>query len=177
MSRMIGFWLATLACAPWGCPAPRGEATMPAQSEVSAAGEAQVKRHLYVRPFSADGIEASVAAGLADKLCSELAQGGSFEVICASDMAALADHQADLIRAGGCEDAACDMDLAAKLKVERLVKGSLRKVGTQLVLSVAMVDGKNGDVLVRQTHEVPADQPEKLLEATPKIAEALAGGR
>lgn len=172
--RLLAFL--ALACAGMGCPAPRGQVAATGKAEAASVPAGKTIK-VYVQAFGADGVEESMASGLADKLCTELAQSGRFEVICSADLAALADHQAERIRSGGCEDAACDMDLAAKLAVDRLVKGTLRKVGGQLVFSVAMVDGKTGDALVRQMREVPAEQPEKLLDVTAQIAGALAGGR
>lgn len=118
------------------------------------------------------GVEDSAATVITNKICATLSQRKNFTVLCADDARAIMRMKghSEMMGAGDeeAEQIAASEEKSPK-KADRLIEGTLGKVGNQFVLSLKVVEPSTNNVLNRQ--EITADDdPAQLL---PMLDEAL----
>jgi TolB-like protein len=153
-----------------------GVAAAAAVLVMAGPAQAEGKVKVAVRSFSAKGVDASVAGTLETSFCSALANQG-LDVLCPEDVKALVTaKQADL-GLGNCEsDEECVKAIAKVSDAARVVTGEVSKLGDAYLISVSIIDAKNGKVLGRATSE-KTNKVEDLLDRVDGLAKKLAAAQ
>jgi hypothetical protein len=115
--------------------------------------------------------DADVPLLLTEVITNEVAAASGCDVISPADIRSMVDFDA---ARQGCdvESAACLSDIGAALGVERLVAGTLGRLGSDYVVSLRLVDLATTRV-ERRTEEVVTGQVEKLRGAAKQVARGL----
>ncbi len=111
---------------------------------------------VILQDLAARGVSASDAAALTTATCTALAASGSLELLCGDELRALMQWNALASGLDRCRDDACAAAGARALHAERLVTGSVAKVGGELVLSLALIDAASGQVRGRAEARAPS---------------------
>ena len=109
---------------------------------------------VILQDLAARGVSASDAAALTTATCTALASSGSLELLCGDELRALMQWNALASGLDRCRDEACAAAGARALHAERLVTGSVAKVGGELVLS--LIDAASGQVRARAEARAPS---------------------
>jgi hypothetical protein len=126
--------------------------------EPAAAAPPASTGKVVVPGFRADGVDASFARTLTRIFAEQLMRKASWNVITQDEAAALLDymHQQQL---AGCEgETACVLDLGRALNADRIVAGSVGKVGDTFILSATLLKLPEGSVEKRISEEAQGDQ-------------------
>lgn len=118
------------------------------------------KLNIQVSDLISKGVEASSASVVTNKICSILSERKNFTVTCIDDARAVMRMQANTQMLGADEDSAETMAEKAKVaqaKSDRLVEGSIGKMGSKIVLSLKVTDPKTGKVFNREEITVDED--------------------
>jgi hypothetical protein len=127
-----------------------------------AAGAAEKSRLLVVSLKVEDGVSASAARLLNETLLARVQRDKRFEVFGESDLAAMLSAEETRQRAG-CEDSsACLSELGGALGAERVIFGSLGKLGEKYVLNLKVIQVKEARVEARWSDSVDGDESELL---------------
>lgn len=120
------------------------------------------------------GVEKNVAALLSTEVCNKLYEIRKAEVVCPSDLKALAQVQGQVLALGGCKDGNCTKNLAKLAKADRVITGSVGKVGEAFLLQLALTDAKNGKILARVSENAEGDASELLNRIGPAVTKLTA---
>ncbi|MBI5509606.1 MAG: hypothetical protein HY903_12710 [Deltaproteobacteria bacterium] len=125
---------------PAAAPAPEATAT-PAPSPPPAASTPKSK--LAVLGINAD--DPSLSATYLDVLVTGLAKTGIFEVISKNEINAILglEKAKDMV---GCDQASCMAEIGGALGVDRIVSGSVSKVGDGFVVNLQLINSTYGNV-------------------------------
>lgn len=111
-----------------------------------------------VTPLQAKGVPESDAAVLTDNIADELLKSGKVRVMERSQMDRILQEQG-FQQGGTCDTSECAIQIGRLLGIERIVVGSVGKVGETYSLSIRMVDVGTGEVLAssRKNHRGAID--------------------
>lgn len=138
------------------------------------AGEA--KGNLAVLDLSAgEGVKASEARLIADRLETELIQTSTYTVLERRRMDEILTEQG-FQQSGSCDETSCGVQVGQLLGVDFIVTGSLGKVGSVYSLNVKMMDVGSGRILQSQAVDVEGDLSKVLTEGCHLLAGKLSGG-
>jgi hypothetical protein len=73
----------------------------------------------------------------------------------------------------GCADASCVAAAGSELDADRIVHGTLGRVGDSLVVNLSAVDPRRGDTPGSASRRLRGAGEEALLDALPALADAL----
>ena len=93
------------------------------------------KLNIAVNDLSGKGIEKSTAGIISDRLRSELIKTGVFRVMERNEMENVLKEQG-FQKTGACDDASCLIEVGQILGVDRMVAGSVGKVGNFFTISL-----------------------------------------
>jgi hypothetical protein len=134
---------------------------------VRAGGE---RMRVLVLDFRDDGGGPELVQAVRDTIVVHLSQKGSFEVLSTEDLRRVSDLEASR-EAMGCDESSCLSEMAGAVGAERVVFGSVGRLGdlTQVTLSVLDVD--RGTMTGRQSFEVTRldEIPARLRHAADEI--------
>ena len=99
-----------------------------------------------VMPLTAQGVDEASALVVTDALSDELMRDGKVRVMERSQMEKLLKEQG-FQQSGVCEGTDCALVMGKLLAIDRMVVGSLGKLGESYTLSVRSVDVATGEVL------------------------------
>ncbi len=142
----------------------------PSVAEKAAPGPV-VKVVLNV--LQASGAAENEVAGISSRLCTELSQSKKIELVCAEDLKQIFALKESMLMFGSCNDEDCLAKMGSQLEADFIIHGAINQVGETLVFNLNLADGKTGKVKSRQSEEVPAGAPEKLLDASVKLAKKI----
>lgn len=111
---------------------------------------------IAVAEFRADGVPEALALQVAELLAIELAKFEGVDVVTPTDLRAMLDHTAHQ-QLLGCTEPACYVDLSAALPSQRLLAGSVGRVGELTFVHASLVDVRAGTVLARVSQPLGAD--------------------
>jgi TolB-like protein len=131
------------------------------------------KPRLAVLAIKAEGVEATVASTVDETLTADLAKSSRYEVIGRSEIEAMAGFQSEQMKLGCTGDNACLAEIGGALGVDRLVFGSLGKVGNTYVLNTKLIEIRGAHVIARDTEVV--NSPDALISAVERAAQILLG--
>ena len=129
---------------------------------------------VVVQPFSAKGVDATVASIVESSFCSALGEE-KVDALCPDALAAImqnAQTKAGLGGNCGDEDAACLEGLAKATDARRVVTGEVSRLGDTFLVTVTLLDAGTNKVLVRATEK--ASKAEGLLDKVKPLAKKIA---
>ncbi len=115
------------------------------------------------------GVDPNAAATLTDLLGSELVSLQRFDVVDRKNMEALMKEQS--LQQSGCSDQACAVKLGNILNVQKMVVGSLSKLGTKYLITVSFVNVEKSQVEL--SDKITADNEDGLFAAVQTLAKKI----
>lgn len=128
---------------------------------------------LGVSELTPHGISESDAAIITERLRSELLQTRMVRVLERAEMDKVLKEQA-FQNSGACEASRCASEIGKLLSVDRMVVGTVGKIGELYTLNVRLVDVGSGEVLVAVNEDNPGGRLESVLtKSVPRLADKL----
>ncbi len=109
-------------------------------SAVSTAEDPKLR--LAVVDLQPKGISKVVSVAVTDLMRSNMVDTGRFVVVERSQMDAIFKEQA--LQQTGCTDSACAVEMGKMLSANKVLVGEINKLGTDIVITVRMVDVEKG---------------------------------
>lgn len=118
------------------------------------------------------GVSPETARLFGDALAAELRRRQGVSVVTPADVAAMlgVERTKQLL---GCADQRCAVAVGAELDADRIVHGSLGRMGESLVVNLSAVDPRRGDTPGSASRRLRGETDEGLLDALPVLADAL----
>ena len=101
---------------------------------------------IAVRELKGKGLEQAAASIVSDRLRAECINTGVFRVMERAEMENVLKEQG-LQQTGACDEASCLVEVGQLPGVERMVAGSLGKVGSFYTISLRMINVATGEIL------------------------------
>ncbi len=102
------------------------------------------KINIAVLELNGNGIDETDLIGLSNRLRTELFKTGEFTVIERSQMDLILQEQG--FQQSGCTSSECAVDIGQMLNVQKMVAGSIDKVGNVYVADVRLIDVQSGEI-------------------------------
>lgn len=118
------------------------------------------------------GVTPETAQLLGDALAGELRRRSGVSVLTQSDIAALlgVEKTRQML---GCGEAGCMAEIGGALGADRVVHGSLGRVGGSLVVNLSALDARKASAAASVSERLRGAADEAFLDALPAIADAL----
>lgn len=118
------------------------------------------------------GVPADTAQLLGDALAGELRKRSGVSVLTQSDVAALlgAERTRQML---GCTDSGCIAELGGALGADRVVHGSIGRVGGSLVVNLSALDPRRAATLASVSERLRGGGEEAFLDVLPALADGL----
>lgn len=118
------------------------------------------------------GVEPATVALFTDSLVGELRRTPGVSVMTDADVAAVVgvERQRQL---AGCDDASCLTEIAGALGVDRVVHGSVGRVGGSLVVNLTSIDPRSGRPVASVSERLKSGGDEAFLDALPSLTYQL----
>ena len=126
---------------------------------------------LLIPRLQATGVKSHESKAISTALCHAVSKLNSHEVLCSDDLEAMVKWNVRAAQLNACKNDDCLAKAAEAMKAKLVVTGSLSKIDTSYVLSVALLDVKSGKVLKR--HERKEASLSKLYDVLPDAAVGL----
>lgn len=123
-----------------------------------------------------EGISEGEAQAIANRLETELNRLDSFTVLERRRMDDILQEQG-FQQSGTCDDTQCRVQIGQLLGVDRLVVGSLGKVGNVYSLNAKLLDVQSGTILRSHAIDTQGDLSQVLTQACTPMAQVLATGK
>jgi hypothetical protein len=122
------------------------------------------------------GVSKETAQLLGDALAGELRKRTGVSVLTQSDVAALlgVEKTRQML---GCAEAGCMAEIGGALGAERVVHGSLGRVGASLIVNLSALDPRKAAAAASVSDRLRGAEDEAFLDALPAIADALLSDR
>jgi TolB-like protein len=127
------------------------------------------KISVAVNDFTAEGIEESSARIITDRIRAELINSGSFRIMERGEMDKILREQG-FQQSGACTDQSCLVEVGQLLGVEKIVAGTIGKLGTLFTISMRIVDVRSGEILATVNQDCQCSIEDLLSTAVPSIA-------
>ena len=150
MKRIAFIFLLSVACAYGEAPLPM-VAVMPLEASDVSPGEVQL---------------------LGDAIGTKLQATGSFRVMERSQMEKILSEQG-FQQSGACNGTECAVQVGQLLGIDRMVVGSMGKLGAAWVLNLRMVSVGTGEVLASSSRNQKGDMSDLLTELAPQAVADL----
>ena len=155
------FFVLTLL--PVFCPAEDAAVPVPAKKMALAAMD-----------FEARGISAFEALSLSDRFRSELISTNVFSVMERNQMDVILKEQG-FQQSGACSEASCIVEMGQLIAVQRMVAGSVGKVGDIYTVEVKMLDVQSGQIVRTVSEDCKCPIEELLMSTMTRVARRMAG--
>jgi TolB-like protein len=118
------------------------------------------------------GVDDRVVDLFGDALAGELRKRPGLTVIADADVAAMlgVERRKQML---GCTDAGCLAEIGGALGVDRIVHGSVGRVGGSLVVNLSSVDARKGTPVASVSERLQSTSDEAFLDALPRMGDAL----
>lgn len=158
-----GYWLLGRHIQPWAPSTVR---------LTCAKGAVRSLKLVVLQLEPRGGVEPQTVALFTDALVGELRRGPGLTVMTAADVAAVLGHerQRQLL---GCSDASCLAELGGALGADRIVHGSVGRVGGSLVVNLTSLDPKTGQAVGSVSQRLKGGGDEAFLDALPALTYEL----
>lgn len=132
--------------------------------------QAQSKTSIAVLPLSSNGISPSEALVLTDELLSVLVQSDVYTVVERGNMESILKEQG--FQMSGCTSSECAVEAGKLLGVQKMIAGSVGKLGTIYNINLRLFDVETGEIEqnISQKHE---GSVEELLDVTAQLGRQL----
>jgi hypothetical protein len=137
-----------------------------------APGLRKVK--LVLLPLVAQGgVAREVVAVFDAALAGELRKRPGVSVLAESDLVALLGVEKKKEMIGGCTDQGCLAELGGALGAERVIHGSVGRVGSSLVVTLATLDAPRSRTVASVSERFKGGSDEAFLDALPSMVDRL----
>lgn len=138
-----------------------------------AVAQSQTKASVAVMDMEPKGVPENEVSALSDRLRTELFRTGTFDVMERGKMQDVLKEQG-FQQSGACNTDACAVEIGQLIGVQKIIGGSLGKVGKTYTVNLRMIDVKTGRI-ERSVTEDYTGEIDKLLTSTMKtVANTLA---
>jgi hypothetical protein len=139
---------------------------------VRAAREGRVIRVALLPLTALGGVPKETAQLLGDTLAGELRRRGGVSVLTQSDLSALlgVEKTRQML---GCTDAGCLAELGGALGADRIVHGSIGRVGDSLLVNLSALDPRRGTTISSVSERLRGAREEAFLDVLPTLADTL----
>jgi hypothetical protein len=125
-----------------------------------------------VNDLSGEGIEASEARIISDRLRSELINSEIFRVMERGEMESILKEQG-FQQSGACNDQSCMVEMGQILGVKHIIAGTIGKIGGMYTISTRMIDVGTGEVKFSVTLDCKCPISELLTKSVPAISQQI----
>lgn len=124
-----------------------------------------------VRLAARTGVVQGTADLFTDALVGELRRHG-LQVLADSDIAAVlgVERNRQML---GCSDATCLAEIGGALGVDRIVHGSVGRIGGSLVVNLSSIDSKRAAAVASASERLKSESDEAFLDALPRLVADL----
>ena len=136
---------------------------------VISGGERHHVPSVAVMPLMPNGVDSASAKVLTDALSDELIRGGKIRVMERTQMDQILKEQG-FQQSGSCDGSECAVQAGKILGIDRIVVGSVGKIGSAYVLSVRGVDVGTGEVLASARRQQVGALESVLMELLPPLS-------
>lgn len=140
-----------------------------------AIAENKLKLTIAVNNLLGKGIEESTTDIISDRLRSELINTGAFRVMERNEMENVLKEQG-FQKTGACEESSCIVEIGKLLGVERMVAGSIGKVGNFLTLSLRIISVATGEIIFTVIEDYKGEIEHVISDVIANAAKELALG-
>jgi hypothetical protein len=144
-----------------------------AQDKKKASPETGDKLTVAVTDLLGKGMDKSVADIFSERFRSELIQTGHFRVMERGQMDMVLKEQG-FQQSGACSDEACLVEMGQIMGVERMISGSMGKLGTLYTISVRLINVATGEIMITANEDCDCEMKELLSKTVPALAAKVA---
>lgn len=130
---------------------------------------------LAVSDLSPRGVSKNDAAIISDRLREALVQSGKVRVLEREEMDRILKEQA-FQQSGACDQSECAVKIGKLLSVDRMVVGSVGRIGELYTLGARILDVGTGEVLFTASRDESGSLEDLLTRAVPDLGAKLAQG-
>jgi hypothetical protein len=130
------------------------------------------KIRVAVNDLQPNGIDSSAARVISDRLRAEMVNTGLYTVMERGEMETILEEQG-FQQSGACDDQACLVEVGQLLGVDRMLAGSIGKLGNLHTISLRMIDIKTGEILYTVNEDCPCPVERVLSDATRSVVVKL----
>ena len=131
------------------------------------------KTFAAILPLEAAGADAVMAQNLSGRLRHELAQTGAFDMMEREKMQDLLNEQG-FQQSGACNTNACIVEVGQLIGVERMIAGSLGRVGRTYTVNLRLISVKTGRIERSVTRDYAGEIDKLLTSEMKQVAQVLA---
>lgn len=130
---------------------------------------AQNKMRIAVMDFQADGIPGATARRVSELIRTEMVNVGEVMIIERNQMDKILKEQG--IQQMGCTDASCAVQIGQMLSVNKILIGTVMKMGTKIIINGRIVDVEKGSInfAAKQEAMTEDDLPNAVTDFTRKL--------
>ncbi|MFN7135562.1 MAG: hypothetical protein ACK4N5_26055, partial [Myxococcales bacterium] len=156
------------------CQQAVAAATRPAGAPEPGRSAAAKKMRIAVLQLTPRaGVSADVADLFTDALVGELRKDPALQVMGTSDVRALLGLEKERQLLGCAEDESCLQEIAGGLGVDRVVNGSVGRVGSSLVVNLTVLDTRKARALASVSERLKGESDEVFFDALPRLVREL----
>lgn len=130
------------------------------------------KPSIAISDLLAKGVNPTDADVISERIRVELVNSGAFRVMERGQMAEILKEQG-FQKSGICNDKSCIVEIGQLLGVQRVLAGTVGKVGSTYNLSVSLVDVATGEMLFATSEDCRCTIDEVLLTSTGNIVKKI----
>jgi TolB-like protein len=134
---------------------------------------ADVKIGIAVNDLQAKGVTQSEADMVSERLRVELLNTNIFRVMERGQMEQILKEQG-FQQSGVCTDQSCLVEAGQLLGVQRMVAGTIGKIGSTYSITIRMINVATGEILFATTNDCRCEIDQVLIKSTKDIAEKMA---
>ncbi|MGB8929826.1 MAG: hypothetical protein WCC48_01105 [Anaeromyxobacteraceae bacterium] len=143
-----------------------------AKEGFTAGGAARKLKIALLRLTALGDVDPKTAALLGEALAGELRKRAGVSVMAESDIAALLGLEKTKAMLG-CSDAGCIAEVGGALGADRVVHGSIGRVGTSLLVNLTSLDPRKAAQAASVSERLRGASDEAFLDALPRIVDGL----
>lgn len=144
-----------------------------AQEAAPRTGSAQARTSVAILELEPKGVPEVEVSALSDRLRSELLNTGSFDVMERGKMQEVLKEQG-FQQSGACNTDACAVEVGQLIGVERMIAGSLGRVGRTYTVNLRLISVKTGRIERSVTRDYAGEIDKLLTSEMKQVAQVLA---
>ena len=150
------------------CPCLAG-----AQEATPRSGSVQAKTSVAILELEPKGVPDIEVSALSDRLRSEMLNTGAFDVMERGKMQEVLREQG-FQQSGACNTDACAVEVGQLIGVEKMIAGSLGKVGRTYTINLRLINVKTGRIERSVTRDYAGEIDKLLTQEMKQVAQILA---
>lgn len=141
---------------------------------VLSFGQQNKRSLIAVFDFNESGVTKSEAKTISDNLSSELLVHKKFRLLERGQMEKILQEQG-FQESGLCDESSCQMEMGKLLGVEKVIVGSVGKVGRTYTLTAKIISLETGEIELSAKEFFTGEIDGLLLTSTPRLGKKLSG--